>query len=50
VRAARARPTGPAAHFFKHFLWRDETLSTVPPDYYADRFMGYAGVRLDGAG
>lgn len=29
------------AHFFKSFLWKDETLSTVPSDYYAMRFQDY---------
>jgi hypothetical protein len=27
------------ANFFKTFLWTPETLSTVPPDYYAQRWL-----------
>lgn len=30
-----------AAHFFKSFLWKPETLSTVPASYYHDRFIDY---------
>jgi len=30
-----------SAHFFKSFLWRGETLSTVPADYYASRMTFY---------
>eukprot|EP00010_Vexillifera_abyssalis_P004307 CAMPEP_0201561058 /NCGR_PEP_ID=MMETSP0173_2-20130828/78594_1 /ASSEMBLY_ACC=CAM_ASM_000268 /TAXON_ID=218659 /ORGANISM="Vexillifera sp., Strain DIVA3 564/2" /LENGTH=766 /DNA_ID=CAMNT_0047975533 /DNA_START=98 /DNA_END=2398 /DNA_ORIENTATION=- len=29
------------AHFFKTFLWNKETLSTVPADFYADRWMAF---------
>lgn len=29
------------ANFFKNFLWNDETLSTVPPKYYCDRWKNY---------
>jgi len=30
-----------AAHTFKRILWEKEMLSTVPPDYYADRFFQF---------
>jgi hypothetical protein len=29
------------ANFFKNFLWTNETLSTVPPEMYRDRFLKY---------
>jgi hypothetical protein len=30
-----------AANFFKTFLWAEETISTVNPDMYADRYTRY---------
>ncbi|KAL6047260.1 Moesin/ezrin/radixin 1 [Balamuthia mandrillaris] len=29
------------AHFLKRSLWTDETLSTVPANYYAERYLDY---------
>jgi len=29
------------AHYCKSFLWKDETLSTIPPDLYCQRFCNY---------
>jgi len=29
------------AHLFKSVLWEDQMLSTVPPDFYANRFKEY---------
>jgi len=29
------------AHFFKSALWEDQMLSTVPPEFYANRFKEY---------
>jgi len=30
-----------AAHFIKSFKWGDDTLSTVRPEYYSQRFMTF---------
>jgi len=30
-----------SANFFKTFLWKEETLSTVPSQFYGDRFIKY---------
>ena len=31
-----------SANFFKKFLWKEETLSTIPPEQYRDRIRTYA--------
>ncbi len=44
ARSAR-RAAAAAANFFKSCIWRQETLSTVPPPYYAHRFLNFAEAR-----